>query len=125
MGETSLDIVAGKAAQASTGASLWDVVAGRVLACIIVVLAAYLLYRLIMFPVRKFLVNNEHSRRGGTIFKNIVRAGVSIWAGACVLDIAFDIDMAGILGALGIVGVAVSLGAQQTIANLIDRKSVV
>ena len=100
-------------------AEFWEVALVKIIACAIVVAIAYALYRLVMLPVRKFLVNDEKNRRGGTIFRNIVRIGVSIWAVACILDILFNIDMAGILGALGIVGVAVSLGAQQTIANLI------
>ena len=100
-------------------AEFWQEVLIKVIACIVVVIMAYVLYRLIMLPVKKFLVSDEKNRRGGTIFRNIVRVGVSVWAIACILDIAFNIDMAGILGALGIVGVAVSLGAQQTIANLI------
>ena len=97
----------------------WELFLIKLIECTVIIVMAFVLYRLIMLPVKKFLVNDENTRRGGTIFKNIVRVGVAVWAAACILDIAFNIDMAGILGALGIVGVAVSLGAQQTIANLI------
>ena len=97
----------------------WEMFAAKIIACVVIVIMAFVLYRLLMLPVKKFLVGDETTRRGGTIFKNIVRVGVTVWAVASILDLAFGIDMAGILGALGIVGVAVSLGAQQTIANLI------
>ena len=108
-----------QAASSALSAEFWESVLVKIIACAIVIVMAYVLYRLIMLPVKKFLVDDEKNRRGGTIFRNIVRIGVSVWAVACLLDILFNIDMAGILGALGIVGVAVSLGAQQTIANLI------
>ena len=108
-----------EAAQNPANAEFWEFALGRIIECVVVFVVAFVIYRLLMLPVRKFLVSDEKNRRGGTIFRNIVRIGVSVWAVACILDILFQIDMAGILGALGIVGVAVSLGAQQTIANLI------
>lgn len=116
---SSATSVLSQAAQDAMSSDFWWDILIKVISCVAIIVMAYVLYRLIMLPVKKFLVNDEKSRRGGTIFKNIVRVGVSVWAIACILDIAFNIDMAGILGALGIVGVAVSLGAQQTIANLI------
>ena len=116
---SSTTSVLSQTAQDAMSSDFWWDILIKVISCVAIIVMAYVLYRLIMLPVKKFLVNDEKSRRGGTIFKNIVRVGVSVWAIACILDIAFNIDMAGILGALGIVGVAVSLGAQQTIANLI------
>ena len=102
-----------------TGLSqFWIAILARLIAIVVIVLIAYALYRLIMYPLRKVL-DKEDTRRGGSIFRNIVRITMSVWAIATILDICFDVDIAGILGALGIVGVAVSLGAQQTIANLI------
>jgi len=116
---SSMTSVLSQTAQDAMSSDFWWDILIKVISCVAIIVMAFVLYRLIMLPVKKFLVNDEKSRRGGTIFKNVVRVGVSVWAIACILDIAFNIDMAGILGALGIVGVAVSLGAQQTIANLI------
>ena len=99
--------------------ALWESVAGKVLACLIIILVAFGLYRLAMMPVKRLLVANEHSKRGGTIFQNILRVAAWCWAVCSILDIVFGIDMAGVLAAMGVVGIAVSLGAQQTIANVI------
>ena len=61
----------------------------------------------------------EGRRINLSIFRNILRVIVWAWAACAIADLCFGIDMAGIIGALGVVGIAVSLGAQQTIANMI------
>ena len=64
--------------------------------------------------------NPDDDRNSGlTITRNIIRVIIWAWAICAVADIVFDVDLAGIIGALGVVGIAISLGAQQTIANLI------
>ena len=101
---SSMTSVLSQTAQDAMSSDFWWDILIKVISCVAIIVMAFVLYRLIMLPVKKFLVNDEKSRRGGTIFKNVVRVGVSVWAIACILDIAFNIDMAGILGALGIVG---------------------
>lgn len=54
-----------------------------------------------------------------TIVINLVRVLIYAVTLAIALDRCFGIDAAGIVSALGVVGIAVSLGAQQTIANVI------
>ena len=54
-----------------------------------------------------------------SIFKNILRVMIWIWAACGVADVGFGVDLAALIGALGIMGIAISLGAQQTIANII------
>ena len=91
----------------------------KIIACAIILLVALVIYLLVRWPVRKLLSADDKRRVGGTIFINILR--VLVWGTAIcfVIDVLFGIDLAGILGALGVVGIAVSLGAQQTIANVI------
>ena len=97
----------------------WQLIILNIIICVVIIAIAYGLYRLAMMPVKRLLVANEHSKRGGTIFQNILRVAATCWAVCCILDIFFGVDMAGILAAMGVVGIAVSLGAQQTIANVI------
>lgn len=98
---------------------MWDTVITKGLTVLLVLALAVVLSRALQWPVRKMLSASGERKIGGTIFQNIVRVLVWGWAACSIVDICFDVDMAGILGALGIVGIAVSLGAQQTIANII------
>lgn len=91
----------------------------RVIAIAVVIGIAFAAYKILMIPVRRLTKKGAERKVGGSIFQNLVRVLVWGWAICGILDIAFNIDMAGILGALGVVGIAVSLGAQQTIANVI------
>lgn len=92
---------------------------GKIILSCVVVLVALFISRSLQWPINHILTTAQKRNVGGSIFQNIVRILVWGWAICAILDICFDLDMAGILGALGIVGVAVSLGAQQTIANVI------
>ena len=84
-----------------------------------IVLVAIAIWRALQKPLDK-LGDRLGSRKASlTIFKNILRAIIWIWAACAIADLCFGIDMAGVIGALGIVGIAVSLGAQQTISNVI------
>ena len=97
----------------------WSPVLAKGLTCLLIILIAYGLYRLAMIPIKRMLATNKNSKLGGTIFQNILRVTMLCWAIFSIIDVVFDVDMAGIIGAMGIVGIAVSLGAQQTIANVI------
>ena len=69
--------------------------------------------------IKKFFSAEDNRRFSGSIFVNLMR--FVVWGAiiAVICDECFGIDAAGIIGALGVVGIAVSLGAQQTIANVI------
>jgi len=55
----------------------------------------------------------------GSIFLNITRAVIWIIAVCVVLDSCFGVNASAIIAALGVGGIALSLGFQDTIANLI------
>ena len=84
-----------------------------------IVLIAIFIWYALQKPLRKIADRLGNRRASLTIFENILRAIIWIWAACAIADLCFGIDMAGVIGALGIVGIAVSLGAQQTISNVI------
>ena len=98
--------------------NLSEGIIARILIVVAVVIGATLLSRALQLPIRRMLKNSKFNT-DGKIFYTIIR--VFVWGSAIcfILDAIFDIDMPAILGALGIVGIAISLGAQQTIANVI------
>lgn len=90
------------------------VVAGVIIAAVTIAVAE-LLARL----AGRAIAHASDGAVGGTIFSNIIRACVWV-AGLCLLlRICFAIDASVLWGALGIGGIAVSLGLQNTVSNLI------
>ena len=96
-----------------------SIIIANVLFIVIICVCALIISRALQWPLRKHLSSEAGRKVGGTIFINIIRVGVWGWAISIILNVVFGIDIASMLGALGIVGIAVSLGAQQTIANVI------
>lgn len=92
---------------------------GTVVEIVLSVLFAILVMTIVKRIIYRAVNVYDRRKAGATIFINIMR--VIVWGVtlANALNVLFGIDIAAILGAVGIVGVAVSLGAQQTIANLI------
>lgn len=97
----------------------WDEFGAKALLTLVVVAVAFAVSRALQHPVKRLLGADERRKVGGTIFQNIVRVFVWGWAVCAVIDILFGVDLTAMIGALGVVGIAVSLGAQQTISNVI------
>lgn len=91
----------------------------KVIIAVAVILLAWGLSKTLQRSFRRLLAADERHRTSETIIQNLVRLLVWGTAVCIILDACFGLDAAGILGALGVVGIAVSLGAQQTIANVI------
>ncbi len=97
---------------------LWGWVGVAVLA-VAILLATALVCHLVIRGVRKGVAIASHGERAlGSIFGNIIRACIWLAGVALMLYFCFDFNAGVIWGALGIGGVAVSLGAQTTISNL-------
>lgn len=97
---------------------LWGWLGVAVLAAAIL-LATALVCHLVIRGVRKGVAIASHGKRSlGSIFGNIIRACIWAAGAALMLYFCFDFNAGVIWGALGIGGVAVSLGAQTTISNL-------
>lgn len=97
----------------------WGTVALKAAMAVAVVALAVLAWRVLSKTLASAGDADQERKVGLTIFRNILRVTIWAWAVCAVADICLGVDMAGVVGALGIVGIAVSLGAQQTIANVI------
>lgn len=91
----------------------------EILLAILLVLITALLSRFCGNLVQRMLNREGNPLPSSTIFINIVR--ITIWAiGICViLDTCFSVNASALITALGIGGLAISLGFQDTISNLI------
>lgn len=94
-------------------------VGAKGLVCVFFIVVAFVVSKTVQVPIKRLLGASEQRKVGGTIFQNIVRVVIWGWAICLIIQILFGIDLAGVLAAFGIAGIAVSLGAQETIANVI------
>ena len=90
-----------------------------VVAAAVLVLVTAVVARYAVRLVRKLLSSDGVPLSSSSLIENIVR--ITIWAasGSFILSACFDINVAGLVAALGIGGVALSLGMQDTISNFI------
>ena len=92
---------------------------GVVIAALVIIAATIAIAELLARLAGRAITRASDGAVGGTIFSNIIRACVWV-AGLCLLlRICFAIDASVLWGALGIGGIAVSLGLQNTVSNLI------
>lgn len=92
---------------------------GVIVAAALIVVATAVLCHIVIKVVRRGLADATEGRVGGTIFDNVIRV-VLWWAGiGLLLHLCLDFDLGVIWGALGIGGIALSLGAQTTVSNLL------
>ena len=104
---------------ASTILGIPQEIMAKIAICLLIAVGAFVLSAALQWPIRKVLAASDSRRGAGSIVKNIIRIMVWGWAICEIINICFNVDIAAIVGALGVVGIAVSLGAQQTIANII------
>ena len=69
--------------------------------------------------LRHVLDRDDNPLPSSTIFVNIVRATIWIVGGSFILDNCFGINANALITALGVGGIAISLGFQDTLSNLI------
>lgn len=92
---------------------------GKILVAAAIVVAIAVISHLIVKWVRHIMQRDDTSIPQSSIFINIVR-GVIWGLGLClVLDACFGVNMSAIIAALGVGGIALSLGFQDTLSNLI------
>lgn len=99
-------------------AEFWSSLVGKVLILVIAVVIAYIVQRVLVPVLKRVLEAAEIPN--ASIFVNVLR--VVIWSVAilCVLEPVFGIDPTGVVTALGVASVALSLGLQDTISNVIS-----
>ena len=86
-----------------------------VILVVLTALAAHFAARL----TRHLLSKDGVPLPSGSIFENIVRAVIWVIGGSLILSACFKIDVGGMVTALGVGGIALSLGFQDTISNFI------
>jgi len=86
---------------------------------VIVAIAATILTFLATRFLKHVLMRDGGPLASSSIFLNIVRALIWILALCVVLDTCFGVNVSAVIAALGVGGIALSLGFQDTIANLI------
>ncbi len=69
--------------------------------------------------MRRFLQRESSNLPNASIFINLIRILIWVIGISLILSLCFNIDVSAIITALGVGGIAVSLGFQATIANLI------
>lgn len=90
---------------------------GRAIMLGIAVLVAAVASHVLVDLVRRFTARMEV--RFASIFNNLVRAVVWIFALLTVLEPVFNVQPTAFVAALGVTGIAISLGLQDTISNVI------
>jgi len=96
----------------------WPVIGGLVGTLLILVIT-WAIERVVAHFVWKFLKRDDNDFVAYTIIVNIIKFFIWVIGIAAALDYCFKIDVTGIIAALGVGGIAVSLGCKDTIANLI------
>lgn len=91
----------------------------KVIAAVVIVVATALLAHLVTRFLRHLLHESDANFPSSSIFVNIGRAVVWILGVSIMLDTCFNVNVSAIVAALGVGGIAISLGFQDTIANLI------
>jgi len=86
---------------------------------ILVVIVAIIVTFLATKLLKNILMRNGGPLASSSIFLNIVRAIIWILALCVVLDTCFSVNVTAVIAALGVGGIALSLGLQDTIANLV------
>lgn len=91
----------------------------RVVWAVIIVVVTAFVAKVAARAMSRVLHHDSNPLPSSSIIINIVRAVVWIIGVSFVLDSCFGINTSSVIGALGIGGIAVSLGFQDTLSNLI------
>lgn len=90
------------------------------LAVVVILAITAVVSRIATHAIRKIMsFNKQKNLPASSIFVNLARA--TIWVlGVCImLSTCFNVNVSAAIAALGVGGIAISLGAQDTLANLI------
>ncbi len=90
-----------------------------IIVAVVLLMVTTFLSRSAVRLVRKALSSDGAPLPSSSLIENIVR--IAIWAlgGSLILSMCFDVNVGGLVAALGVGGVALSLGLQDTISNFI------
>lgn len=83
------------------------------------IIASVLIAHILVKVMYKTLKKTTGGEVGGSIVANIIRIAVGFMCVSCILKWCFNYNTSVLWGALGVGGIALSLGLQNTISNLI------
>lgn len=86
---------------------------------VIIVIATRVVEKLTVKAATRMLHHDSNPLPSSSIIINIVRAIIWIVGASIVLDSCFGVNTSSVIAALGVGGIAVSLGFQDTLSNLI------
>jgi len=92
---------------------------GKIIVAIVLVCLIGLVSHMLVKWLRHIMQRDDTSIPQSSIFINIVRGIVWGLGGCFVLDTCFNVNMSALIAALGVGGIALSLGFQDTLSNLI------
>ena len=97
---------------------------GKLIVAIVLVCAIAVVSHVLVKWLRHIMQRDDTSIPQSSIFINIMR-GIVWGLGCCfVLDTCFNVNMSALIAALGVGGIALSLGFQDTLSNLIGGLTV-
>lgn len=86
---------------------------------VIIAAATAVVSRIATRALRHFLDRDSNPLPSSSIIVNLARGGIWIVGGSIILDACFHINVNAVVAALGVGGIAISLGFQDTLSNLI------
>ena len=92
---------------------------GSILLAIGLVLVTFIISHLVTHGLTPLLNRDNNPLPSSTIIVNVARVALWVASGSLILDVCFGIKANGLVAALGVGGIAISLGFQSTLSNLI------
>ena len=86
---------------------------------LIILIATFACSRACAHVLRRALHSDENPLPASSIIVNIARGTIWLIGGSIILDTCFNVNISTVIAALGVGGIAVSLGFQDTLSNLI------
>ena len=96
----------------------------RVLIAIALVVILAVLIHLAVRALKRIMRKREEMPEV-TFFVNLLRATLWVIGGSIILDVCFDVNVTALIAALGIGGIALSLGLKDTLSNLFGGAQVI
>ncbi|MDR2714195.1 MAG: mechanosensitive ion channel family protein [Coriobacteriales bacterium] len=91
----------------------------KILLALLILLVAAIVAYVVVRLLKHFLGHDKNNFPASSIFVNLTHAAIWVLAACVILDTCFGINVTGLIAALGVGGIALSLGLQDTIANLV------
>ncbi len=106
-------------------AYLGNDLAARIVMALIIAVITVIFTHMVIKAVNKALSKNDSPLADVSIFDRVIKVALYFIGFCIILDACLDVNITAFIAALGIGGLALSLGAQDTLKNLIGGASIV